>query len=81
MKVDSSTTMARDIFNFLQIRRDTKYAILRFVSWNATHDKGQKGIDRKTKYEIISLLKKNGLKVLISSESELPTDLKKYQIT
>jgi predicted glycosyltransferase len=69
-----------DIYKFLQINSDTKYAVLRFVSWNASHDKGQKGIDNTTKYEIINLLKKKGLRIFISSESELPNDLKKYQI-
>ena len=69
-----------DILKFLQINSDTKYAILRFVSWNASHDKGQEGIDSTTKYEIINLLKKKGLRIFISSESELPTNLKQYQI-
>jgi len=69
-----------DIYKLLQINSDTKYTILRFVSWNASHDKGQKGIDSTTKHEIISLLKKKGLKIFISSESELPNDLKQYQI-
>lgn len=65
---------------FLHVNCNTKYAILRFVSWNASHDKGQKGIDIRIKYEIIRLLKKKGLMILISSESELPDDLKQYQI-
>lgn len=69
-----------DIYKFLQINCDTKYAVLRFVSWNASHDKGQKGIDNTTKHEIINLLKKKGLKIFISSESGLPNDLKQYQI-
>jgi hypothetical protein len=73
-------TPRNDIFKFLQITSDTKYAILRFVSWNASHDKGQKGIDITTKYEIINLLRKKGLRIFISSESELPTDLKQYQL-
>ena len=70
-----------DIFKDLKINKDTKYAILRFVSWNATHDKGQKGLDIASKYEIVDLLRKKGLRVLISSENELPASLKQYQIT
>jgi predicted glycosyltransferase len=69
-----------DIYKFLQINSDTKYSILRFVSWNASHDKGQKGIDITTKYEIINLLRKKCLRIFISSENELPNDLKQYKI-
>ena len=69
-----------DIYKFLQINSDTKYAVLRFVSWNASHDKGQEGIDGATKREIINLLKKKSLRIFISSENELPNDLKQYKI-
>ena len=71
----------RNVLNKLHINSDTKYAVLRFVSWNASHDKGQNGIDGTTKHEIINLLKEKDLRIFISSENELPDDLKQYKIT
>jgi len=69
-----------NIFDSLKITKDTKYAILRFVSWNATHDRGQKGLNHEEKYKIINLLIQNNIKIFISSENELPIDLKQYKI-
>jgi uncharacterized protein len=67
------------IFNLLKIARNEKYIILRFVSWDASHDIGQTGIALGMKYQIVKELSKHA-KVFISSEGELPDDLKKYQI-
>ena len=39
--------------NSLTLEPDEKYVILRFVSWKATHDKGQKGLSLKSKFQII----------------------------
>jgi len=67
-------------FNSSIINIGSKYAVIRLVSWNATHDKGQQGIDEKVKYDLIRLLKKKGFQILISSEGDLPEDLLEYQI-
>jgi hypothetical protein len=48
----------------------TTFFILRFVSFNASHDRSQKGISNKYKSIIIDLLKDHG-RVLISSEYNL----------
>ena len=69
-----------EIFQSLKIKKNTKYVLLRFVSWNASHDRGQKGIDIEAKNEIINLLVNKDFRVFISSENELPADLKQYQI-
>lgn len=59
--------------------KDEKYAILRFVSWNANHDIGHKGFSEKNKKRIADLLSQH-LKVYITSEKKLSPDLEKYQI-
>lgn len=69
----------KDIFNYLGINENEKYAIVRFVSWEATHDKGQKGLNLNNKKELIELISPK-MKVFISSERELPDYFKPYQI-
>ncbi|HSH65742.1 MAG TPA: DUF354 domain-containing protein [Bacteroidia bacterium] len=53
------------------------FVILRFVSWQATHDIGLKGLSLKDKYSLVKELSRYA-KVIISSEEELPDDLKSY---
>ncbi|MBN1598351.1 MAG: DUF354 domain-containing protein [Bacteroidales bacterium] len=67
------------IYNILRIREEEKYCILRFVSWNATHDEGQKGFSYEEKKVLIRLLS-DKMRVFITSESKLSDDLKQYQI-
>lgn len=50
------------------------FFLLRFVSWQASHDVGEAGFDLELKRKLVSLLQKRG-RVLISSENELPADL------
>lgn len=73
-------TPNKDIYDFLKIKPDEKFFILRLVSWGATHDVGHSGLSDKSKEDIIKVLKKYG-RVFISSEAELPEDLKQYQIS
>jgi predicted glycosyltransferase len=54
-----------------------KYIILRFVSWEASHDMGHSGLSMNDKYALVNELSKYA-KVVISSETALPDDLKKY---
>lgn len=70
---DKSTT------NLLNINVDEQYVIIRFVAWNATHDFGHEGISYKNKLKAIKEFEKYA-QVFISSESELPEELKQYQI-
>jgi len=67
------------IFDELNINKDEKFIIARFVSWKASHDFGHTGIDDLSKIAILEELSKHG-KVLISSESEVPTNLIKYSL-
>ncbi|NND64745.1 MAG: DUF354 domain-containing protein [Gammaproteobacteria bacterium] len=54
------------------------YYILRFVSWQASHDRHEKGITLEHKRQLVELLKQHGT-VLISSEGDLPEDLEQYR--
>ena len=65
------------VLDELGLNKSDKFIVLRFVSWNAIHDTGDKGFDNKTK--VIDFLKQYG-RVYITSESELPEGLKKYSL-
>ncbi len=53
------------------------FVVLRFVSWQASHDIGLKGLSLADKYVLVRELSKY-TKVIISSESDLPADLAEY---
>jgi len=53
--------------------------LIRFVSWSATHDLSHGGIPPALKQKAVQALSKYG-KVLITSEKELPEELKPFQI-
>jgi uncharacterized protein len=56
---------------------NNKYVILRFVSWQASHDIGLQGLSLEDKYLLVEKLSAYA-KVIISSEEALPNDLKQY---
>ena len=68
------------VWDLLGIEPNTQFAIVRFVKWDAWHDTQLVGgftLDQKR--ELISRLHKH-MRVFISSESELPSDLEPYRI-
>jgi len=67
------------VYNDLKIAKDERFCIIRFVSWKATHDEGQKGFSDSDKRQLVKLLR-NKMKVFITSESDLPVELKQFQI-
>jgi uncharacterized protein len=67
------------ILNEMEVKEKEKYVILRFVSWKASHDTGHKGIILENKIKAVNSFKEYS-KVFISSESELPKELKPYQL-
>ncbi len=69
----------KNILDELGVKETEKYVVLRFVSWNATHDKNHTGISWANKLKSVKEFEKYA-KVFISSEAELPDELKKYQI-
>lgn len=60
------------------VNPDEDYFIVRFVSWQASHDLGYQGFDLDLKRETVARLAKHG-RVLISSEAPLPPDLDEYR--
>tara|TARA_Y100001935_G_C17306684_1_gene512752 strand:- start:1216 stop:2289 length:1074 start_codon:yes stop_codon:yes gene_type:complete len=67
------------VLKILGLSQNEKFVLLRFVSWSASHDVGQSGLDDRTKIELIEKIKKYA-KVFISSESVLPKKFQKYKI-
>ena len=68
-----------NIKDFLNVKKDEKYVLLRFVSWTAHHDKGIKGFSDFNKSKAVSEFSKYA-KVFISSEEKLPVELEFYRI-
>lgn len=67
-------------WDLLGIEQGTKFAIVRFVKWDAWHDTQLVGgFTLEQKRELIARLAKH-MRVFISSESELPSDLEPYRI-
>ncbi len=67
------------VLNELGIQNNERYLILRFVSWQATHDAGFNGISFENKLRAIKEFEKYA-KVFISSEAKLPPELEQYRI-
>ena len=67
------------IFQKLGLKKNEPFFLLRFISWNATHDVGQKGLTHDQKRQLIDFLSEIG-KVFISAEGQLPDEFKQYQI-
>ena len=65
------------VLDEIGLTEDDTFIILRFVSWNASHDVGHSGIQNKI--ELVQKLEKYG-RVLITSEGKLGDGLEKYQI-
>ncbi len=67
------------ILEILKIGKTDKYAVIRFVSWNASHDIGYSGLTYKNKVDLVKKLSEK-CKVFISSEVDLPSEIKKHQL-
>lgn len=67
------------INNFLKLKENEQYIILRFVSWDAHHDIGQKGLTIEDKIKITMELSKF-VRVFITSEKKLPAELSDFEI-
>ena len=67
-----------NILGDLNINQDSKYCVIRLVSWNATHDLGKIGLSSIELRDIISFLS-GRMKIMISSERILEPDLEMYR--
>lgn len=63
----------------INVSDNDKYVILRFVSWNASHDSRQSGLKKDTKIKLVKILSKK-YKVFISSEDTLPKEYNKFKV-
>lgn len=61
----------------LGLTEDDPFIIIRFVSWQASHDVGQHGI--RDKVRMVKALEQYG-RVLITSEGALPPELEQYRM-
>jgi predicted glycosyltransferase len=68
-----------NIFKLLGLNENEKYVIVRFISWNALHDIGHKGLSHYDKIYLVKNLLKYA-NVFISSEEEIPDEIKRYKI-
>ena len=63
----------------LGLAENESYVVLRFVSWDANHDIGQKGLSLKDKMRLVEMLSSH-CRVFISSESKIDKQLEAYQL-
>ena len=68
-----------EIFKEMNINESDTFIIVRFVSWDASHDIGYSGFDLQSKIDLVNELTKYG-KVFISSEAKLPDELAKFEL-
>lgn len=66
-----------EVLHELGLNESDPYVVMRFVSWEASHDIGQHGINNKK--DLVKMLEKYG-KVFITSEGKLDPELEKYKL-
>jgi predicted glycosyltransferase len=69
----------QSVLNELGVSENEKYVILRFISWEASHDFGINGITLQDKFDLITKLSSK-FRIFISSEKHLPQQLEKYRL-
>jgi len=67
-----------DVVRKYGLSPDEPFFLVRFVSWEASHDLGESGFSLEGKKEVINRLRKKG-RVLISSEGPLPQEFESYR--
>jgi predicted glycosyltransferase len=60
------------------LQQGEPFSIVRFVAWEAAHDRGLQGITLENKIRAVDELNKFG-RVFVVSENELPADLESYR--
>lgn len=72
-------TPRAQVGDLLGIPEGTPFVVVRFVSWNASHDVGQSGFSNSEKIRLVQELAQSHT-VFITSEGQLPPELEPYQI-
>lgn len=75
----SRFTPDMSVLDLLGVGKNEIYTIVRFVSWEASHDIGHRGIPYEMKVKAVKEFAKYG-KVFISSEGNLPQELEPYRL-
>tara|TARA_B100000073_G_scaffold55428_1_gene41049 strand:+ start:337 stop:1383 length:1047 start_codon:yes stop_codon:yes gene_type:complete len=70
----------KNILKKLNLNNQEKYVVLRLVSWDASHDIGQKGFRIDALVKLIAEIK-NHARIFISAENKIPRIFKKYQLS
>lgn len=55
------------------------YSVVRFVGWNAQHDRGQRGFSREQKRRLVDGLGQHGA-VYVTAEGRLPPEFRAYRL-
>ena len=63
-----------------QYFNENKTILFRYVSWNASHDIGQKGISDSSKISLAKFFRDKCYNIYISAEGPLPREIEKYRI-
>jgi predicted glycosyltransferase len=67
------------VLDTLKVKADETFFLIRFVSWEASHDIGQKGLSFNQKMKLLNILESKG-KVFISDEGKIPSQFEKYKL-
>jgi predicted glycosyltransferase len=67
------------VLDMLGVKKGDPYVIMRFVSWDAYHDKGLSGFTDANKIKAVKAFSRHA-RVFISAENRLPPELEPYQI-
>ena len=67
------------VLDELGLAESEKYTLIRLVSWDASHDRGQKGITVDFGRQLVDRLLKYG-RVFISAEGALPAEFEPYRL-
>ena len=68
-----------DVLDLMGIDKNTPFVIMRFVSWDAYHDKGLSGFTDANKIKAVNAFSRYA-RVFISAENQLPPELEPYHI-
>lgn len=68
-----------DVLNEIGLAKGDRYEIVRFISWQSSHDLGQVGFSLTEKRNLVDQLSKYG-RVFITSETPLPGEFEPYRI-
>ncbi len=66
------------VLKLLDLEKDEDFAIVRFVSWDASHDIKEKGLSNYDKIKLVEQLA-NKMRVFVSSEGDMPKEISKYK--